>query len=118
MSQPTTPVEPTRPQPTPANPFPIPPQLPPRGPQVAPEATFFPAQTLPITVLAYPCGHIEGDLHDEACAYWSGVATGEYPPPEAYLGGLSPDGDMEPVTLPPHCPGLAPLVDPALREVA
>lgn len=59
----------------------------------------------PITVPDLGCGHLPGEPHDEACAYWRGVATGEYPPPE-----------FEPI-LPPHCPGLAPLPDPALREV-
>lgn len=60
----------------------------------------------PITVPDLGCGHLPGEPCDEACAYWRGVVNGEYPPPEM------------PVTLPPHCPGLAPLPDPALREVA
>lgn len=64
----------------------------------------------PITVEDPLCGHLPGEPHDgEVCTYWRGVARGEYPPPEAY---------MEPVTLPPHCPGLVPLPDPVLREVA
>lgn len=51
---------------------------------------------------------LPGEPHDgEVCTYWRGVATGEYPPPE-----------FEPVTLPPHYPGLEPLTDPALRGVA
>ncbi|WP_028183488.1 hypothetical protein [Salinispora arenicola] len=60
----------------------------------------------PITVPDLGCGHLPGEPHDEACAYWRGVSVGTYPPPEM------------PVTLPPHCPGLLPLTDPALREVA
>lgn len=61
----------------------------------------------PITVSDPLCGHLPGEPHDEACAYWRGVAAGEYPPPP----------EFEPL-LPPHCPGLLPLPDPALREVA
>jgi hypothetical protein len=38
-----------------------------------------------VTVDAYPCGHIAGDLCDEECAYWAGVARGWWPGPEAYL---------------------------------
>lgn len=61
-----------------------------------------------ITVPDLGCGHLPGESCDDSCSYWRGVSAGEYPPPEAY---------MEPVTLPPHCPGLVPLTDPALREV-
>ncbi|WP_018253996.1 hypothetical protein [Salinispora mooreana] len=60
----------------------------------------------PITVPDLGCGHLPGEPHDGSCSYWRGVAAGEYPPPEL------------PVTLPPHCPGLVPLTDPALRGVA
>lgn len=66
------------------------------------------ADAAEITVLDLGCGHLPGESCDEACAYWRGVAAGEYPPPEAYM----------PVTLPPHCPELLPLTDPALRGVA
>lgn len=59
----------------------------------------------PVTVPDLLCGHLPGESCDDSCTYWRGVATGEYPPPEM------------PVTLPPHCPGLVPLTDPALREV-
>ncbi|ABP56441.1 hypothetical protein [Salinispora tropica] len=65
------------------------------------------ADAAEITVPDLGCGHLPGESCDEACAYWRGVADGTYPPPE-----------FEPVTLPPHCPGLVPLPDPALREVA
>lgn len=58
----------------------------------------------PITVPDLGCGHLPGESCDEACDYWRGVADGEYPPPEVHL--------------PPHYPGLVPLTDPALREVA
>lgn len=61
----------------------------------------------PITVEDPLCGHLPGEPHDGSCSYWRGVAAGEYPPPPEM-----------PVTLPPHCPGLLPLTDPALREVA
>ncbi|MEU5549232.1 hypothetical protein ABZ738_05635 [Micromonospora sp. NPDC047793] len=72
----------------------------------------FPAQTLTVTVPDLPCGHLDGDLHDGDCAYWAGVAEGVYPPPESYLAG------GEYAHLLPHAPGLAPLVDPALRGAA
>lgn len=68
-------------------------------------ATVFPAQDLNVVVPDLPCGHLPGDLHDGECAYWFGVASGEYAPPPV-------------ITLPPHAPGLTPLTDPALREVA
>lgn len=66
------------------------------------------ADAAPITVPDLLCGHLPEEVCDDSCAYWRGVAAGEYPPPEAY---------MEPVTPPPHRPGLAPLTDPALRGV-
>ncbi|WP_420812828.1 hypothetical protein [Micromonospora zingiberis] len=65
--------------------------------------TVFPAQTLAVTVPDLPCGHIPGDLHDGECAYWWGVAAGEYAAPV--------------ITLPPHA-DIPALTDPALREVA
>lgn len=75
-------------------------------PATEPTQTVFPAQ-----VLDLPCGHIEGDVHDDECAYWRGVARGDYPAPEAYM-------QTTPVTLPPHAAGLVPVVDPALRSAA
>ena len=38
----------------------------------------------PIVVRDLGCGHIAGDQCDDECAYWRGVATGEYPAPETY----------------------------------
>ncbi|MGC5033039.1 hypothetical protein [Micromonospora sp. DT229] len=82
------------------SPWPNPPQIPPGGP------TAWPATSTaePITVPDLPCGHLPGDVHDDQCAFWWGVAGGEYADPV--------------ITLPPHAPGLTPLTDPALREVA
>ncbi|MEW2474648.1 hypothetical protein AB0875_12735 [Micromonospora gifhornensis] len=68
------------------------------------QPTVFPAQTLDVTVPDLPCGHIPGDAHDDQCRFWWGVAAGEFAAPV--------------ITLPPHAPGLTPLTDPALREVA
>lgn len=62
----------------------------------------------PITVQALACGHIAGDVCGDECAYWALVAAGELDSPDAYLV----DGVQ---TLPPHAPGLRPLVDPALH---
>ena len=28
------------------------------------------------------CGHLPGEAHDDECAYWRGVALGEYPAPD------------------------------------
>lgn len=70
-------------------------------------AQSWPLTADPITVPDLGCGHLPGEPCDEACAYWRGVSDGTYaPPPEM------------PVMLPPHCPGLLPLPDPVLREVA
>ncbi|MFY1658543.1 hypothetical protein [Micromonospora sp. WMMD1274] len=38
------------------------------------------------------CGHLPGEPHDDECAYWRGVALGQYP---------APDGLPGPVALPP-----------------
>lgn len=41
------------------------------------------AATDPITVPDLGCGHLPGEPHDAACAYWRGVSDGTYaPPPE------------------------------------
>nr|WP_121400092.1 hypothetical protein [Micromonospora sp. M71_S20] len=78
--------------------------MPPGGP------TYFPAAA-PITVPDLPCGHLPGDVHDDECAYWVGVAAGDYPSPDAYVV-------TDAVTIPPHLLGLLPLTDPALRDAA
>ncbi|GIJ10765.1 hypothetical protein ACFFMR_19045 [Micromonospora andamanensis] len=44
-----------------------------------------PGRNAPITVPGLACGHIEGDLHDDECAYWRGVASGEYAAPVVHL---------------------------------
>ncbi|MFI1197737.1 hypothetical protein ACH4T9_31375 [Micromonospora sp. NPDC020750] len=69
------------------------------------------APAWPLTVADPLCGHVDGDVHDDECDYWRLVAVGELPGPDAYLtAGVH--------TLPTHLPGLAPLVDPALRSAA
>ena len=90
----------SQPNPTPGTPFP--------GPCTSP---VFPA-TQQLTVVDPLCGHLPGEAHDDECAYWRGVALGEYPAPDAYaaLDGV--------VTIPPHLLGLLPLTDTALRSVA
>ncbi|MEU4777500.1 hypothetical protein [Micromonospora sp. NPDC023633] len=99
MSQPSQPT----PQPRPTTPWSNPPQVPPRGP------SYFTAD--PITVPDLPCGHLPGDVHNDECAYWIGVAAGDYPAPDAYVV-------TDAVTIPPHLLGLLPLTDPALRDAA
>ncbi|MFG2059705.1 hypothetical protein ACGFI9_37405 [Micromonospora sp. NPDC048930] len=101
-------------QPTPANPFPQPVELP-NPPTVADDPTGLThdrgdldetipvpdgVETIPVgtrhtlTVPDLGCGHLPGECPNDAeCAYWRGVLTGEYPPPEAYMA--------EVISLPP-----------------
>ncbi|MFI6160359.1 hypothetical protein ACIA59_10465 [Micromonospora haikouensis] len=72
--------------------------------------TAFPAAAAQVLTVADPlCGHIDDEGHDEACTYWRMVACGE-------LRGPDMDGLLAAIRTPLVTP--APLVDPALRQVA
>ncbi len=108
----------TAPDPTPL-PDP-PPRVPPLGPipgtegRPGPDYTGqqWPLTATPeatgVTIGGDDCGHLPGEAHDGSCAYWAGVARGEYQPPA--WGSV--------VVLPVHAPGLAPLRDRALDGAA
>lgn len=66
----------------------------------------FPARSTPLD----SCGHLPGDLHDRECAYWRGVAAGDYPAPDAY-----PVDDLLQVIRTPIVQP-APQIDRALRD--
>ncbi len=96
-------------QPTPAEPFPQPIELP-GGPHVADDPTGlrydrgdleeptttrqsgagWPVTGRGITVPDLLCGHLPGDVHDDSCDYWRGVALGEYPAPDGLPGHTAP----------------------------
>lgn len=69
-------------------------------------APVFPAQSAPLNV---DCGHLPGETHDGACAYWRGVAAGDYPMPDAYPVDDLLQSIRRPIVQP------APQIDPALR---
>lgn len=104
MSKPTP--QPS-PKPTTPNLPPLPPVRFPRDPWPPRPSrpTFFPAAA-PSDL----CGHLPGEQHDEECAYWGYVATGELPPPPGMEDLLA--AIRRPLITP------APVVDPALRGAA
>lgn len=49
------------------------------------------------TAKAYLCGHISGDQCDDECAYWRGVALGEYAAPDGTF--MTPVASLPPFDL-------------------
>ena len=43
------------------------------------------------------CGHLPGEAHDDECAYWRGVALGEYPAPDGTF--MTPVASLPPFNL-------------------
>ena len=75
----------------------------------------WPAATAPLpgpptgpTVTDSLCGHLPGERHDQTCAYWRGVALGEYPAPERPMAACP----VHAVKL-PGCPHTNPAPDGA-----